>query len=49
MNRYFLYYAEMSDRNVNPQPKLYIIYAFFIFDESSQCFKLQQAFLKKLV
>ena len=36
----------MNDRNVNPQPKVYIAYAFFIFDESTQRFKLQQPFLK---
>ena len=36
----------MNDRNVNPQLKLYIVYAFFVYDESSQFFKLQQPFLQ---
>ena len=35
----------MNNSNVNPQPKLYIVYA-FVFDESTQCFKLQQPFFK---
>ena len=36
----------MNDRDVNPQPKLYIVYVFLIYDESTQFFKLQQPFLK---
>ena len=39
----------MNDANVNPQPKLYIVYEFFVYDESTQYFKLQQPFSKQLV
>ena len=42
VNRSFLHqYADMNDRNVNPKPKLYIVYTFNTFDKFTQCFKLQ--------